>query len=380
MSTDPSPSRPARFGLALGGGSVFGYAHVGVLEALDAHGLRPDALAGTSAGAIAATLVAFGVPTATVRDRFATMTWRQITEFAPGRLGMFTNAPLGELMDDLVGHARIEDARIPLAIVASDIETGEQVVLRDGPAAEAVRASACLPGLYAPVEIGGRQLVDGGVLENVPVGPLRDDGAEVVVAVNLMADVPYSRVRTLSQVLINASSFSLRASTRLDLDARADIVVQPDLTGRASWDARDLPGLLAEGRRATEAKVPDIRRALDRAARRARTPASAFARTLADGLRQPGGDLPPLRVGPVQCDAGAFCTFTVATAAPVHVVYLLSLWPEGDHVLVRVESGTMEERVRVPLHGGAEAERDEAQQAIRDAIAVDLGRITFTDS
>lgn len=381
MNDRSAPPRP-RFGLALGGGSVFGYAHVGVLEALDEAGLQPDRLAGTSAGAIAATLYAFGVPVETIGERFATMTWRQITDLLPGRLGLFSNGALGALMHDLVGPARIEDARIPLAITATDIETGERVVFREGPAAEAVRASACIPGLYAPVEIDGRRFVDGGLLDNVPVAPLRDDGAEVVVGVSLMADVPYTRVRRLPQVLVNAASFALRESTRLELDEGADLVIRPDLSGRASWSLDDLPGVLDAGRRATTAALPAIQEALLRAAGRTGTPAPDFARRLAEGLRRPSPETsrPALRVSPVQCDAGAFCAFAATAAAPAQGLYLVSIWHRPDHLLVRVESSTFEERVRVPLHEGQLGAEALARglRDVQDEIELDLRRMLTT--
>lgn len=377
--TDTAPSPPPRLGLALGGGSVFGYAHVGVLEALEANGLHPDLLAGTSAGAIAATLYAFGVSLSTIRERFATLTWRQITDVDPGRLGLFSNAALGALMQDLIGPAQIEDAPVPLAITATDIETGERAVLRTGSAADAVRASACIPGLYAPVEIGGRRYVDGGLLDNVPVQPLRDLGADVVVGVSLMADVPFTRVRSLHQVLVNAASFALRESTRLELEGQADVVIQPNLSGRASWSLDDLPGVLAAGRSRTEAMVPVIQRALDHVARRTVAPAPAFARSLARWLSAGDG---ALHASAVMCDVGGFCAFTVMASAPVRVVYLLSVWPMSDHLLVRVESSTTEEHVQVPLHAGQLRTEDQfrGQESVRDVVQADLARILTNGS
>lgn len=369
----PDDSCP-QLGLALGGGSVFGYAHVGVLEVLDASGLRPDLLAGTSAGAIAASLYAFGIPLDTVRERFGAMTWRQITGVAPGRLGLFENAPLGDLMDELLGPVRIEDAPIPLAITATDIESGTRVVLREGPVADAVRASACTPGLYTPVEIDGRRLVDGGLLDNVPVGRLRD--ADVVVGVSLMADAPFSRVRTLHQVLVNAASFALRETTRLELEAAADVVIQPDLSGRASWSLADLPGVLEAGRLAAEAQLPLVREALGRAARDGADPAVSFAQSLVSHVCASATPV-PLRAGPVRCTGKGYCALTVESAGRPRVLYSLSVWGEADHLLVRVESSTVEEHVRVPLTRGRIRAEDwaEGERAIRDLIEMDLQRI-----
>lgn len=377
--TGPVPPAP-RLGLALGGGSVFGYAHVGVLETFVRAGLRPDFLTGTSAGAIAASLFAFGVPIETLRERFSTLTWRQITDLTRGRLGLFTNASLGELVNDLIGPARIEDAPIPLAILAADIETGEKIVLRDGPVDDAVRASASIPGLYAPVEIDGRRLVDGGILENVPVGPLRDTGADVVVGVSLMADVPFKRVRSLPQVLINAASFTLRETTRLDLMDRADVVIRPDLAGRAFWSFEDLPGLIESGRNSAKTALPDIEQALQRTAHRMSAPSYVFTQRLANRLEAYATDaldagLPPLRTSAVQCDEGKLCAFIVT--ASTTAMYLVSVRPKGNHLLVRIESSTADVRLRVPLCNGElrEVEQATGERAVFEEIKLDLQHI-----
>ena len=251
------------FGLALGGGGALGYAHVGVLAALHERGLRPDAYAGTSAGAVVAALAAFALGPDAIRERLGALRWRSVSGPVRSHLGFLDNAePARELLVAALGPVRIEDAGIPLAIVAADIHTGERIVLREGPLAQAVRASAAVPGVFVPVEIGGRLLVDGAVVENVPVGPLGGLGAGVVVGVNVIGSPPYQPVRSAAQVLKNAAFIALHANARRPAPDGADVSIEPDLAGRSVWDARDLPSFWDAGWKAGQEAAPAVTAAL----------------------------------------------------------------------------------------------------------------------
>lgn len=249
-------------GLALGGGGALGFAHAGVLAALHDRGPRPDAYSGTSAGAVVAALAAFGVGPDAIRERLGALRWRSVSDLARSRLGFLDNAELGDLLVAALGPVRIEESAVPLAIVAADVHTGDRVVIREGPLAQAVRASAAVPGVFVPVEIGARLLVDGAVIENVPVGPLRTLGAGLVVGVNVIGAPPYRPVRTAAQVLTNAAFIALQSSARRLAPEGADLLVEPDLAGRSVWDARDLPSLWDAGWRAGVAAAPSVEAAL----------------------------------------------------------------------------------------------------------------------
>ena len=249
-------------GLALGGGAALGYAHVGVLAALDENGLQPDAYAGTSAGALVAALAAFGVSPQTLQDRLGALTWPALADPSLSRIGLLTNVELGTLVHRLVGEVSIRDAPVPLFILATDILTGERVVLRDAPLADAVRASSAVPGVFAPVEIGGRLLVDGALIENVPVAPLREAGAELVVGVDVIGKPPFARVSTAAQVLTNAAFIMLHQAAKQPPPAGPDIRIAPRLEGRTPWNARRLNELWDAGWKAGTEAVPTIQAAL----------------------------------------------------------------------------------------------------------------------
>ena len=251
-----------RFGLALGGGAALGYAHVGVLAALHENGLKPDAYSGTSAGALVAALAAFGIPPDTLRDRLGKLTWPSVADPSLSRLGLLKNDELGTLVHQLVGAVSARDAPVLLVILATDILTGERVVLRDALLADAVRASAAVPGVFAPVSIGGRLLVDGALVENVPVSPLREAGVELVVGVDVIGHPPFSRVSTAAQVLTNAAYILLQQAGQQPPPIGPDIRIAPNMEGRKPWDARRLTELWDAGWKAGSEAVPAIRAAL----------------------------------------------------------------------------------------------------------------------
>jgi len=261
MMTGRSNFGSGRLGIALGGGAVLGYSHVGVLTALEEAELVPSAITGTSAGSIAAALYAFGVPLEEMRTRQASLRWREISAPTLGAGGIFSNRELGELIRDTLGEARIEDAPIRLAIVAADVASGEKVVFRDGSVADAVMASTCVPGVYVPVRVGERLLVDGALVEDVPISPLPGMGAEVVVGVHLCPVPRYRPPGNVFEVLVNATYIAIATSARLQLEA-ADVVITPELSRFNRVSTRQCPDLFDAGYAAGRAAIPKIREAM----------------------------------------------------------------------------------------------------------------------
>jgi NTE family protein len=267
--TPPAPdatNRP-RLGLALGGGAVLGFSHLGILHTLHDAGIRVHRISGTSAGAIVAAFHSFGVSPDRMHELLVPLTWRKVSNFSASSLALLSNEAIADILDDELGPVRIEDAAIPLAIVAADIHSGETVVLREGPLAEAVRASTAIPGIYAPVSIKGRLLVDGGIVANVPVRALRQMDADVIVAATLGKATAFQPVRTLVGVLTNAFLIAVYTATRFDLMEGVDVIIEPDLEVYNHWDFGQREELIASGRAAGDAAVPRIRDALARFSR-----------------------------------------------------------------------------------------------------------------
>lgn len=218
-----------KIGLALGGGAAKGIAHVGVLGALEEAEVEISYISGTSVGAIVAALYAFDVDSNTIGSIARRLTMSKVTRFQLNKTGFFSTDSLRELMLEHLGEVNIENAKIPLAIVATDINSGEEVVFTDGPVAEAVCASAAVPGIYIPVAIGGRTLVDGGLVQNVPVRPLRAMGAGVTIASNLSGVHQYSEPSHVIDVMRNAFEIAVSQHTKAQLED-VDLLISMDLS------------------------------------------------------------------------------------------------------------------------------------------------------
>jgi len=233
-----------------------------VVDVLEEEGLRPGWIAGTSAGAIAAAFAAFGRSAEEAEEALKELGWGSMSKGRPRKLGLSTNEGLGELLVHALGDVRLEDAAIPLAVVATDINTGNRVLLDRGPLAPAVRASSCVPGLYMPVEIGGRKLVDGALTENVPAHAVREMGAPIVVAVSLGFGLPYSDVQTWGQVMANAWDIGAHSQMRFEILAEADLLIDPDVERFSAFRDGQRGELIQAGRERALQAIPALRELL----------------------------------------------------------------------------------------------------------------------
>lgn len=172
-------------GLVLGGGGGKGAAHIGVLNALEALAVPIDVLAGTSIGGLVAAFYAVGYTPLEIEQWFGRATARNILERDPLNFGFLGTRKIEALLREALGERTFADARVPLALTAVDIVNGREVVISEGLLVDAVRATIAVPGIFAPVARGAQLLVDGGVLNNVPVNVAHELGAGQVIAVDL---------------------------------------------------------------------------------------------------------------------------------------------------------------------------------------------------
>ncbi len=185
------PFRSRKIGLALGGGSARGWAHLGVLQVLHEHGIQPACIAGTSIGAVVGAFRAAGKDPA-LHDLVTRMNWRQFLNFFSftfPRSGLVDGRRIADFIREQIGEIRIEDLPVPYAAVATDLARGTEVVLDRGDLITAVRASIAVPGIFTPVHRGADLLADGGLVNPVPVSVVRAMGADLVIAVDLNHDV-----------------------------------------------------------------------------------------------------------------------------------------------------------------------------------------------
>ncbi len=177
-----------KVGLVLSSGGARGAAHIGVLKVLEEHRIPIGLVVGSSIGAIIGGAYAAGVPASRIEEAWRKLDLRRVAQSLRPTLplhGWSSGQGLRRFLEELVGDRHIEELPIPFAAVATDLETGERVVLKEGPLVEAIRASSSIPGLFVPVEHGGRFLADGGLVSPLPVDVARELGAEIVIAVDV---------------------------------------------------------------------------------------------------------------------------------------------------------------------------------------------------
>jgi NTE family protein len=267
-----SQKRP-RIGLALSGGSALGTLHIGVLQALENNQIPIDCISGTSAGAIVAACYAFGVPVNKLVERAQSLSWYKLSGLSYSRMGLASTKTIGKMMEGIIGPVNIEDAKIPLAIVATNIKNGEKVVFKKGSVSQAIMASVSIPGLFAPVRIDGLQLVDGGVIENLPLLTLNDFGPDIKIGVNLARWRTYKEPANAIDVVLNTFDVMTQRQSIAHSQA-AEIIIEPHLEKYTSSDFKKAAELIAEGYRATALVIPKIKQKLETKPVRARVPES----------------------------------------------------------------------------------------------------------
>jgi len=237
----------SKLGVALGGGAAYGAAHIGVLKAFQELDIKPKFISGTSIGAFVAAHYAFGTPVDELEDIGLDLDWLDITGFKLSKMGLLSNKRLGKKVLEQLGKVTIEEADIPLCMIATDICTSNKVVLNEGPLHRAVMASTCLPGIFVPVKWDDMLLVDGVLCENVPVSPLRELGAEDVIAVDLTTNRKYKCPEDIIDVMMNTFDIGLNNMIQEQLDDDRTLLIQPELSAYNMADTRKAETLIQEG-------------------------------------------------------------------------------------------------------------------------------------
>lgn len=243
----PVASARPSIGLVLSGGAAWGIAHIGVLEVLLEEGVEVDIIVGTSAGAIIGSLIASGLTPEDIADIVHDISWAQLLTPQIPDLGFFSAEGIEAFLEKNLLIHEFSHLPVKLAVVATDLETGEEVVITEGSISRGASASAAIPILYSPVKYRERLLVDGGLVNNLPVSVARDMGAHVVIAVDVSAFTFKDRPSDQIEVLIR--SFNILQRTFVS-SALADILIQPNLEGLSSVDLDSYDLLMERGREA----------------------------------------------------------------------------------------------------------------------------------
>jgi NTE family protein len=249
-------------GLALGGGAARGFAHIGVIKALEANGIKPDLVVGTSAGSVIAALYASGYRGTELNRIALTLDEASITDWAlpfSGKFGgMIKGEALQSMVNRLVKNQSIESTPIPLGIVATDLKTGQGVLFQRGDMGQAVRASCSIPSIFQPTIINGREYVDGGLVSPVPVRYASQMGADFVIAVNISTEPSSQDSSGTVGIILQTISIMGQSIDQFELE-RAQVVIRPALKGMRGTDFKSRSNAILAGEEATLLQMDQIK-------------------------------------------------------------------------------------------------------------------------
>lgn len=245
-------------GLALGGGAARGFAHIGVIKSLEAQGIKPDLVVGTSAGSVIAALYASGNHGPDLQRLALTLDEASITDWALPFSGKFGGVIKGDALQSsinrMVKNLRIEQMSMPLGIVATDLQTGNGTLFQRGDTGMAVRASCSVPGIFQPTIINNREYVDGGLVSPVPVRYARQMGADFVIAVNISTEPSSQDTSGTLGILLQTTSIMGQSINQFELE-QADIVIRPQLSTMKGTDFKSRNSAILAGEEAANAQL-----------------------------------------------------------------------------------------------------------------------------
>ncbi len=253
-----SPKQP-KIGIALGGGFARGLAHIGILKVLDEEGVPIDMVAGTSVGAVIGAAYCSGITGKELEEIAGLVRFSSIARYTLSRYGFCTNDRLGSFLTKILKVSTFENLRTPLAVAATDFATGDGVVFTEGSLIDPVRASCAYPGMFLPVSIGGKLLVDGMLAHPVPAVPLRQMGAGRVIGVFLSSQ--WTNLKGPRHVFdVIGQCFSIAQEKMCGLwQGSSDLVLTPDVSGFSYDDFARAKDLIAAGESVARAALPQIK-------------------------------------------------------------------------------------------------------------------------
>lgn len=249
--------------LVLGSGGARGYAHIGVIEVLEQQGIRPDFIVGTSAGSIVGSIYASGKSAQDLRDIALNLKAADVRDITLDRKGFFDGKKVEDYINLQVNQLPLEHMKIPLYVVATELKEGTRTVFNYGNTGQAVRASASIPSMFVPTRIGSREYVDGGLVSPVPVEVARDLGADIIIAVDILAQPNYTETSNVWG-LFNQNINIMQNRLATEELKYADIVIQPDLREKAHiFDIRGREASMQAGIDAAREKIDMIQLAIE---------------------------------------------------------------------------------------------------------------------
>lgn len=273
---------PPKIALVLGGGAAKGFAHIGVIKALEAQGYAPSVMVGTSAGSVVGVLWAAGHDGFGLQRIGMEIKESSFSDWSLPNRGFLKGESLRDFINQKVDRKPLEKLKRTVGVVATDLQSGELVVFQRGDAGVAVQASSSVPGVFQPVSINGREYVDGGLVSPVPVKVARRLGADIVVAVDISARPALKTVKDTIDILMQTFAIMGSAIASHEMN-EADVVVRPDIAKLGSTDFKSRHLAILEGERAGQDAIPVLKSKIAEWEERYR----AAARAATDPVLQP---------------------------------------------------------------------------------------------
>ncbi len=265
LQVQQKTKKEPKIAVVLGGGAARGFAHVGVLRVLEQEKIPVHMIVGTSVGSLIGGLYAANPDSFQLEWLSYKIDRTDILDFSIvySKLGPVQGARLEAFVEQNAKAKKVESTKIPFYPIATDLNSGETVVLEKGPLSKAIRASSSIPGIFVPVTYDNRTLVDGGVSNNVACDIARAKGADIVIAVNLSKNVKNYDIDSLVDIIAQSINIMMRESSRTKLD-RADVMIEPDIKNVSMFDFTQKKAVMEEGIKAARQAVPKIKELIAR--------------------------------------------------------------------------------------------------------------------
>ncbi len=244
-------------GLALSSGAARGLAHIGVLKAFEEEGIPVDYIAGSSMGALIGALYSAGLPPKVMEGLALSLGRKHIFDWQLTRLGVISGKKIEDMLNLLTRGQCFADTKIPLAVVATDINEGSLIVIKEGPLTTAVRASIAVPGVFPPVEYGQRLLADGGILCRLPVNEVKEMGADIVVAIDVGLYIKETTINNLFDVISQTIDIMGKEIMKHNM-VEADLLIRPEVGSISLTHFQKSEECIQAGEKAAREALPEV--------------------------------------------------------------------------------------------------------------------------
>ncbi|MBU5210947.1 patatin-like phospholipase family protein [Heyndrickxia oleronia] len=251
-----------KIGLALGSGGARGFAHLGVLKVLEENKITIDYLAGSSMGALVAVFYSFGHSMEQLIKISTAFKRKYYLDFTIPKMGFIAGNRVKDLIKTFTHNKNLEDLQIPVQVVATDLIKGEKVVFAQGPIADAVRASLSIPGIFVPEKVNDRLLVDGGVIDRVPISVVKEMGSDIIIGVDVSRVKKDAEITNIYDVIMQSIDI-LQMEALANHEGASDIFIQPDASHYDSRAFTNIEEIIKIGEEETKKFIPEIRQMIE---------------------------------------------------------------------------------------------------------------------